>query len=267
MIYGAKISGESLRDDPTATWTKTARLKTAQQLADLHLFVKSRNQKTRGGLVTGAVAVVGAGNGGFRGDDLVREQDMDRDVADWIGLTGTAMNSMVLASDLARKKVPHRLLRAATADITLPGMPPLERASPERIQACFRAGELAIIAFGSGKTGQSTDSAVMDHIRDYRDVIGDDEVEAWKATLYGGVYEGDPAVCARRGDPLPHHFDVVTTARIRKEEWTPVDQKCLSLIDETGIPMRLHMLDAAPADIAAGKVGSLIVPDPEFASV
>lgn len=265
MVFAAKQSGMALLDDPSSVvpWTESARIDTSRGLAELQQYVTQPNDHR----VVGAFVVMGAGNGGFRGRELVKKQNMGHVVADWIGLLGTAMNTLVVADDLRSIGVPHRVLLAETMNIGLPGMDALEPATPEAIRACIESGLLALIAGGSGIPNQSTDSGIIDHLKAFRAMFGNEfDPLALKATEHGGVYESDPKVALANGLPMPRRYAQISAHTMRALGLHAVDEPGLDLIINSGEPMMLHGLRAKPDEIMSG-TGTYVVPDPNFEPV
>jgi uridylate kinase len=256
MILGSKVSGEALRlgGECGDTWTQQGRLATVAGIAALQEYVTGPNDTE----ATGAYMVIGAGNGGFRGRELV-QQGVDAQIADWIGLTGTVMNALMVASDLRKANVRHQLFLAEHIKYQMPGMEGLPRALPERLQQSFQAGEVAVIAGGSGKLGQSSDSAVLDHAAALRISLGE-PVQVFKATSHGGVYDADPGAIAA-GGPKPRLLGRVSTAAIRMHRWFAIDPESVDHLEAYGLSIRLHGLDQTVPEVMAGNTGTLIVPD------
>jgi uridylate kinase len=251
MILGVKRSGESLNAGgvPGEMWTARGRNQTVAELGALAAWIKDPNKE-----VSGAIVVVGAGNGGLRGDKM-KESGMDPLVADQNGLTGTIMNARVVASDLAKKNIPHRLLLAEGIDYRMPGMAPIPASTPEALQACIEEQLLAIVGGGSAQYNQSTDAAILDHLAAYRAATGA-QVRALKGTKVDGVYDSDPLKNADARMLTRVSADVM-----RKNGWTAVDSVCLDRIEQTGIEMRVHNMDARLMDAVGGHVGTLIMPE------
>ena len=257
MILACKRSGESLCQGgkPGDVWTPEGRHATVREIASLQEYVTQPNDQE----VTGAFVVVGAGNGGFRGRELVKTQGMNEKVADRIGLTGTIMNAMVVAADLEEAGVPHKLMLAKGLKYHMPAMNELIEATPRSLRRAFAVGRVVIVAGGSGVLNQSTDSAVLDHAVAYRNVCRE-PVRVFKATKYGGVYDGDPHEAIMGGQDLPPRLTQVSAATMRKCGWLAVDEPCLDAIESHQVPMFLHGLHTPIPEILAGN-GTLVVPE------
>lgn len=179
---------------------------------------------------------------------------MDPTVADQIGLAGTALNALVVRSDLEVAEVPHRALMAEGVDLGLPRMKRFDVCTLEAIATAAEEDELMIIGGGSAELGQSTDGGIMSHLKRARDVIGA-EVRAYKATKFDGVYDSDPAI-----NPDARLLGNVTTQEMRDKDLTAVDAVSLGLIDDTGIPMYVHNMKISPAEALRGNIGTVILP-------
>ncbi len=252
-LIGIKRSGETLNlgAAPGQVWTRAGLDHTVQELRELSEYIRNNNNANADKL--GGMVVVGAGNGRFRGD-LIVSDGVAQPEADFIGLLGTIINARVVAQELRLANVPHRLLMAPTIQLQLPGDGLMQPCTPEAIEACLQANELIIVAGGSGRTGQTTDAAILDLLAAYRDTMHG-EVIALKATKYDGVYDADPALVADA-----RRFAQISAGEMRDKGWTAVDSICLDLIDSTQIPMRVYQVDAPLAEAMHGKGGTLIVP-------
>jgi uridylate kinase len=254
MIAVAKWSGEALNkgaanDQP---WTEEGRKDTVAKLAALSEQVRSGEHAARG-----VAVVVGAGNLAMRGEQI-QARGFSPKHADMLGMLGTYWNADKMSEWLTEAKVPHRLLVAE--GIQMPGMGDVVRCTPAAMRAAFDDGELVVIGGGSGKPGQSTDAAGMDHGEAYCAATGED-VCVSKATRLGGVFDSNPELWTP-GNPEPRMFSAVSAATMAENEWLAVDPVCLDRIQATGLNMRLHGFEAPLSDVIAGTTGTLVVAQP-----
>ncbi len=198
---------------------------------------------------------MGGGNLAMRG---VRLQTMGVEplMGDEIGMTATFWNAQVVVHDLERANVDTRLLIPPGIEYRLPGVPELEVATPKSLRQLVENSEVGGVGFGSGTPGQTTDAAALDYAVSYRRETGDRAL-ALKGTKHNGVFDDDPAQ-----NPDARPLAVVSAGRMVQEGWFAVDPVCLDLIQEHGIEMRVHSSTAPLVEAVAGRVGTLIVPQP-----
>lgn len=253
MIIGIKRSGEALSEGgaPGEMWTAEGVEKTTAVLSDLSEYMRDPDSD-----ISGAIVVVGAGNGGLRGDTMVKG-GMDTDLADQQGMTGTIMNARVVARGLRKAGTPHQLFLAPEIDYRLPGMERITTATPQALAACLLRKELAIVGGGSGIYGQTTDAAIIDYLAEHRDYT-DQEVVALKGTKVQGVYDSDPD-----RNPKARLLSSVSAGVMRARRLTAVDARCLDLVEKTGISIRVHHLATPLVLAAAGRVGTDVVAAPD----
>lgn len=256
-LIGLKISGERLNAGGAIgqVWTSTGLGQVVQELQELQRYVAEANQQRGDADKLGALVVVGAGNGRFRGDLLEREDSVNRPEADQIGLMGTVLNAMVLAQKLREAGVPHELVLADGITLALPEMPELRPANPEVIADCVRRGVICLVAGGSAKLRQTTDAAIIDHLSRFHDAL-DAKVTALKLTKFEGVYDADPAK-----DLSARLLSRVSANEMLEKHWFAVDEVCLKLVQATGTPVRVYGGQTSLADALNGTVGTLVVAD------
>jgi len=122
--------------------------------------------------------VIGGGNI-FRAR-MVKGQEIDRVVADHIGMTATMINAMALQTVLTKMKQPAKVL----SPFVIPSM--MSEYSPRRANNYLNKKHIVIFAAGTGKPYFTTDTALV--LRAYE--IGAQYV--YKATNVRGVYDKDP---------------------------------------------------------------------------
>jgi uridylate kinase len=254
-----KVSGEALNEGATAgeKWTDLGRQRTVATMGAVATYMRNvelQPQRYQGeGRVHGAVFVFGAGNLAMRGE-MLQKAGIDSTLADQMGMVGTLWNAQVVAGDLRDRRIPARLLKAPSVGYEMPGMSQIDDFSPEQVCDSIVCRELVVIGGGSGKTGQTTDAAVLDLAVEYRDALKLDTL-TFKSTKYDGVFDADPAL-----SDDARQLRRVSAARMRDEGWSAVDPQCLDLIEEHGISMRVYASQAPLEAAVAGEVGTLIVP-------
>lgn len=122
--------------------------------------------------------VIGGGNI-FRAR-MVKNMEIDRVVADHIGMTATMINAMALQTVLTKMKQPAKVL----SPFVIPSM--MSEYSPSRAISYLNKKYIVIFAAGTGKPYFTTDTALI--LRAYE--IGAEH--AFKATNVRGVYDKDP---------------------------------------------------------------------------
>src|SRR5512143_2212482 len=123
--------------------------------------------------------VIGAGNL-WRGKQGL-EHGMDRSTADYMGMLGTVMNSMVLMDSLERIGVYTRVMSAS--EMRAVAEPYIRRRAIRHLEK----GRVVIFGAGTGNTFFSTDTAAA---------LRASEIDAdvvIKATKVDGIYDADPA--------------------------------------------------------------------------
>jgi uridylate kinase len=265
MILGCKVSGEMLAmgSEPGGPpWSQLGMERSAEVIGATHAYVSEPNDHE----ATGAIFVVGGGNGGFRGHKLVEKAGMDPMVADQISMMGIAINARVISAALDGAGVDHDLLVAEGMRFGVPGLE-VETATPGRVAVGLYEKRIVVIGGGSGIYGQSTDSAILDHLEHYRELTRNpaepgnvgEPVLAFKATTFGGVFDQDPRLVGGDVSSL-HRFERISTGEIRRLGLFALDLAGLSTIDRTGIPMMLHGFDVTPIEALQGADGTLVTP-------
>jgi hypothetical protein len=211
---------------------------------------------------TGAIFVVGGGNGGFRGRELVSKCGMDGIVADQVGLAGTVINARVVSGALGKVGIEHSFLLAEGISFGLPGLS-VDTATPAHVRNVLGKDgtRVALIGGGSAEYGQSTDGAIATHLKRQRDIY-DTDVLGFKATRFGAVYEGDPLVAQEAGLALPPRLERVSTGAMRKFGWYALGASDIDVVEASGVAMVLHGFEVNPVEALKGP-HTLIVPDPE----
>ncbi len=107
---------------------------------------------------------------------------MDKTAADYIGMTATLINAMLLCERFKTAKIPSRVLSSFPAGNFI------EQFTLDKIRAAWAGGEVIMFAGGTGRPHFTTDTgAALFAVETGADVI-------FKATDVDGVYDDDPGV-------------------------------------------------------------------------
>jgi uridylate kinase len=187
-------------------------------------------------------AVIGAGNL-WRGRQGL-DRGMDRTTADYMGMLGTVMNSLVVMDALERQGVLTRVMSAI--EMRALAEPYIRRRAIRHLEK----GRVVIFSAGTGNPFFSTDTAAA-----LRGTEMDAEVLI-KATKVDGVYDSDPNT-----NPRAVKFDELTYTDFIGRRLGVMDTTAVSLCMENNLPILvLNLWDAhALTDALLGKrVGTLI---------
>src|SRR5512135_1860622 len=186
--------------------------------------------------------VLGAGNL-WRGKQGL-EHGMDRSTADYMGMLGTVMNSMVLMDCLERIGVWTRVMSAI--EMRAVAEPYIRRRAIRHLEK----GRLVIFGAGTGNPFFSTDTAAA---------LRASEIDAQvviKATKVDGVYDSDP-----KKNPDAKKFDQLSYIETLNRRLEVMDSTAVSLCMENSLPILVLNLWDPKALIAALKgedVGTLV---------
>jgi uridylate kinase len=186
--------------------------------------------------------VIGAGNL-WRGKQGL-ERGMDRSTADYMGMLGTVMNSMVLMDALERIGVLTRVLSAI--EMRAVAEPYIRRRAIRHLEK----GRVVIFAAGTGNPFFSTDTAAA---------LRASEIDAdvvIKATKVDGVYDSDPQI-----NPDARKFDRLSYIEVLNRRLAVMDSTAVTLCMENNLPILVLNLWDSKALVAAlngDKVGTLV---------
>ncbi len=221
-----KSSGESLAEGADySAWTPNGVREHADKIQRIHA-----RQENLG--IRGLVTVSGAGNI-VRGEQL-REQGIAGGLEDAIGRLATVQNTLVIASALGERKVPHTVMLA-------PGMH-LEDATLGRIEGYSRDSlvesiERGVVLIGGGKgtDGNTTDAAIMHYAGEFRRHEPDTPIVVLKGTKVDGVFDADPkkTLAARR-------YDEISAEEVLERDLKVVDKESLVLAIEYGLDLLVY---------------------------
>ena len=160
------------------------------------------------------IAVVLGGGNIFRGQENVEAQglDMDRSVADYMGMLATVINGMALQDALEKMGVPTRLISAI--EIRQVAEPYIRRRAVRHLEK----GRAIIFVAGTGNPYFTTDTAAALRAKE----IGAQVL--LKATKVDGVYTADP-------------FKVKDAKRFSSVKYIDVVRKGLKVMDSTAVTL------------------------------
>ena len=223
-----KLSGEALMGDQRFGVSREVLAALARELAEVH-----------GGGVELAI-VVGGGNF-FRG---ATAQDLERVVADQMGMLATLINALALQSALEKAGVPTRVLSAL--EIRQVAEPFLVRRAIRHVEK----GRIIVLAAGTGHPYFSTDTAAALRAMEIKaDVL-------LKATKVDGIYTADPHV-----DPRAQRLSHVRYLEVLERGLKVMDATAISLCMDHRMPIIVFDV-RDPANIGrivrGEEVGSLV---------
>ncbi len=186
--------------------------------------------------------VIGAGNL-WRGKQGL-ERGMDRSTADYMGMLGTMINSMVLMDALERDGVLTRVMSAI--EMRAVAEPYIRRRAIRHLEK----GRVVIFGAGTGNPFFSTDTAAA---------LRASEIDAdvvIKATKVDGVYDSDP-----QKNPDAKKFSKLTYIEVLNRRLEVMDSTAVTLCMENNLPILVLNLWDSKALVAAlkgDKVGTLV---------
>ena len=216
-----------------------------ERAIDFHLYNEFAQKllKVRRSCEIELAIVVGGGNI-FRGREANTE--VDRTVADSIGMLATVMNGLALQDALERQGDGTRLMTAM--EMKALAEPYIRRRAIRQLEK----GRVVIIAGGLGKPFFTTDTAVVHYAAEMKaDLI-------LKASTVDGVYDKDPNkyADARRYERLT--FDEAVDKRLGI-----MDATAFTLCRDSGIPIVVFKgddLGDLPRFFEGKKFGTLVEP-------
>ncbi len=157
--------------------------------------------------------VLGAGNI-FRGQENVNSQglDMDRSVADYMGMLATVINGLALQNALEEMKMPTRVMTAI--EMQRIAEPYIRRRAIRHLEK----GRIVIFVAGTGNPYFTTDTAAALRAME----INADAI--LKATKVDGVYSADP-------------MKVKTAKKFPRLKYIDVLKKRLKVMDATAVSL------------------------------
>ncbi len=165
--------------------------------------------------------VIGGGNF-IRGANV---KNIDRVVADYMGMLGTLMNALYLHELLKKRGIPSFISSAISF------VPVVESMSIEDTKERLHRGEVAIFACGTGEPYFSTDTAAA-----LRGVEFNAEV-LMKATKVDGVYDKDPMT-----NPDAQKFEHLTYDEAMKLDVKVMDMSAIAMCRDAEMPILVFNL-------------------------
>jgi len=187
--------------------------------------------------------VVGGGNI-FRGASRSKDFEMERTVADYMGMLATTLNGLALQNALENAGVPTRVMTAI--EMHQIAEPYIRRRAMRHLEK----KRVVIFVAGTGNPYFTTDTAAA--LRSVE--VGADVL--LKATKVDGVYSSDPMK-----DKSAQFFKKLTYMDVIKKELKIMDTTAISLCKENAISIVVFnfMKDGNLKDIVRGKdIGTLI---------
>ena len=214
-----KLSGEALKE------------KTGMQIIDVKSLDKiAQAIKTIHEKKIEICVVIGAGNI-WRGK-LAKDIGIEDVSADYMGMLGTVINAVALASSLKKYGVASRVLSAIPA---IEGV--TEPYEAEKADLSMKNGEVVFLAGGTGKPFFTTDTAATFRALELQcDAIlmGKNGVD--------GVYSSDPTC-----DPSAKFYPVITYKEMLEMKLQIMDLSAVQLIKDHDIEIRVFSM-ADPAN-------------------
>jgi len=160
------------------------------------------------------IAVVLGGGNIFRGQENVEAQglDMDRSVADYMGMLATVINGMAFQDALEKQGVPTRLISAIEIHQVA------ESYIRRRAVRHLEKGRVIIFVAGTGNPYFTTDTAAALRAKEINAQV------LLKATKVDGVYTADP-------------FKVKDARRLSSVKYIDVLRKGLRVMDSTAVTL------------------------------
>ena len=174
------------------------------------------------------VAIVIGGGNIFRGVQNSAKLGMDRAAADYVGMTATILNALVVQGVLKNKGVDCRMMTAIGMDRV---------AEPYiRLRAIrhLEKGRVVIMGGGTGNPFFSTDTTSALRAAE----IGADAILMAKNGV-DGVYDKDP-----KTNPDAQRFDELSYDEVLRRNLKVMDQTAISLCKETGMPIYVFDFNA-----------------------
>lgn len=186
--------------------------------------------------------VLGGGNifRGLKGNNI----GTDRVQGDYMGMLATVINSLALQSALQSVGVKSKVLSGLAVD------PVAEKVSGPKAISNLEAGEVVIIAGGTGNPFFTTDTAAaLRAIEIHADVL-------LKGTRVDGVYTADP-----EKDPNATKFDTLTFSEAYDKGLNIMDMTAFTLCSENKMPVivfDVHKAGNLHKILLGDKCGTLI---------
>ncbi len=167
-----------------------------------------------------SVAVVVGGGNIFRGFKESKDFEMDRSVADYMGMLATVLNGLALQDALEKQKMPTRVLTAIQMHQIA------ESYIRRRAIRHLEKGRIVIFVAGTGNPYFTTDTAaVLRAVEIKADVI-------FKGTKVDGVYNADPLK-----DKKAKKYKTISYLEVLDKGLKIMDSTAVSLCMDNKIPV------------------------------
>lgn len=242
-VIHLKQSGELLTDDPSERWTPTALRKAAERIAEV--------QQNAARLDVGGLLIVSGGGNvpdGFGRGDIMRKKFGDQSAmarySDVIGRRSTVDNTIMLSAALMEVGVPFLMLAAPKSAFNDIDLGEVKEYNLDLIQSAYREGKVVLLGGGSGTSGQTTDTGVVEVAMWQAKAYPDIPSLALKATKYNGVFEDNPQT-----NPDVRQYTQVSASFMLSDydRFSAVDRRCLEIMEQAGkddIDVRLQVYAA-----------------------
>jgi uridylate kinase len=212
-----KLSGEALQGKKDHGIDQAVLASIARQIKEIK------------GLKVEVALVLGGGNI-FRGQENTgsRGLDMDRSVADYMGMLATVINGLALQDALEKMGVPTRVMTAI--EIQKIAEPYIRRRAMRHLEK----GRVVIFVAGTGNPFFTTDTAAALRAME----IGADVI--LKATKVDGVYTADP-----KKDLAARKFEKLEYIDVLKKRLRVMDATAVSLCMDNKLPIVVFDLTKA----------------------
>lgn len=202
-----KVSGEALADKDGHGIDNDAVVKVAKELSLV----------ADGGV---QVAVVVGGGNFWRGRT---SNNMNRVVADQIGMLATVMNALALGDALSQCGVANKVYSAVTVDKTLPCY-----IAGDAVKA-LQEGKVVVFGGGTGAPFFSTDTAAVLRACE----VGAQAVVCAKAV--DGVYDSDPKL-----NPNAKKYDEISFDKVIADNLKALDVTAMAMCREYNLPVLVY---------------------------
>jgi uridylate kinase len=171
---------------------------------------------------TQVALVVGGGNI-FRGFAKSKDFDMNRSVADYMGMLATVMNGMALQDALEKQGVPSRVQSAIK--ISRVAEPYIRRRALRHLEK----NRVVILVAGTGNPYFTTDTAAALRAVELEcDII-------FKGTKVNGIYSADP-----KKDPNAVFYPTITFGEVFAKNLNVMDMTAFTMCQENNMPIVVY---------------------------
>jgi len=225
-----KVSGEAFVDQEKKSFS----VKSYDHFASLLKELVDEGKK---------IALVLGGGNVFRGINAQKE-NIDRVLADQIGMVGTMINALFLLDRLQKLGVKVKALSAIGIEKIF------ETYQPFQAKEYFEKNDLLLLPGGTGNPYFSTDSAAALRALELQvDIL-------LKATKVDGIYDKDPKI-----DKDAKKIESISYREYLSRELKVMDLSAVALCQEGNVPVRIFdffQKDSLQLAIKGEKIGSLI---------